>query len=169
MRFLRKTTRKVEESRGLNDAAGGAIDLLSDWICGINRMGRITYANATLTRDYGCAPGMLSGRPFIDIVPPVARDAVRMALHRATTTEAPQNCQHETVTASGSSWRQWTFQHLPSRRPPGFSTACLLATGRDITEQKRLEHQFLHAQRVEASVCWPPESRMTSTTCWPRS
>ena len=148
MRFLRRPNRKTKEFSELSGAAGGAIDLLSDWICGLDRMGRITYANATLTRDYGCAPGMLSGRPFIEIVPPAARDAVRMALHRATTTEAPQSCQHEMVTSGGSSWRQWTFQHLPSRRPPCFSAACLFATGRDITEQKRLEHQFLHAQRV---------------------
>src|SRR5512146_2941222 len=148
MRFWRNPNRKTKESGDLDRAAGGAIDLLSDWICGLDRMGRITYANATLTRDYGCAPGMLSGRPFIEIVPPAARDAVRMALNRAAGSDAPQACQHETLTAGGGSWRQWTFQRLPSDHRSRRSTARILATGRDITEQKRLEHQFLHAQRV---------------------
>ncbi len=148
MKFWRRSVRPSGGNGHDEREPGGAIDLVADWVCGLDRMGRITFANAALTRDYGCAPGLLSGRPFIEIVPPAARDAVRMALHRATATEAPQSCQHEMATAAGSSWRQWTFQHLPSRRPAGFTTACLLATGRDITEQKRLEHQFLHAQRV---------------------
>jgi len=145
---MRRAGGASADNAGLNGLAGEVINLLGDWICGLDAMGRITYANATLTRDYGCAPGMLSGRPFIEIVPPPARDAVRMALHRATTSEAPQTCQHETHTTGGGSWRQWTFQRLPAHQRDGRFVACVLATGRDITEQKRLEHQFLHAQRV---------------------
>jgi len=127
---------------------GSAFDALGDWICGLDAMGRITYANATLTKDCGCAADGLNGRPFLELVPPSARDAVRLALHRAATTSTPQSCQHETLAATGGSWRQWTFHQMPARREPWLATACVLATGHDITEQKRLEHQFLHAQRV---------------------
>ena len=122
--------------------------MLGDWICALDAMGRIAYANATLARDQGCAEGGMVGRPFLDLVPPGARDAVRLALHRAATTEEPQTCQHETPTAGGSSWRQWTFRRMPEPKQTESAIVGLLATGRDITEQKRLEHQFLHAQRV---------------------
>ena len=123
-------------------------DLLGDWICGVDAMGRITYANATLTRDCGCAADALNGRPFLELVPPGARDAVRLALHRAATTALPQSCQHETLAATGGSWRQWTFRQMPAAVESWPGSASVLAIGRDITEQKRLEHQFLHAQRV---------------------
>ena len=123
-------------------------DLLGDWICGVDAMGRITYANATLTRDCGCAADGLNGRPFLDLVPPATRDTVRLALHRAATTAAPQTCQHETLAATGGTWRQWTLRQLPAAGESCLGGASVLATGHDITEQKRLEHQFLHAQRV---------------------
>jgi PAS domain S-box-containing protein len=128
--------------------AGSVLDVMGDWVCGLDAMGHITYANATLTRDCGCPSDALNGRPFLDLVPPGARDAIRLALHRATTTAEPQTCQHETLAAGGGSWRQWTFRPMPANREPWLSTASMLATGRDITEQKRLEHQFLHAQRL---------------------
>jgi PAS domain S-box-containing protein len=147
-RLLRRPAGGTAGSTGLGTMAGEVLDVLGDWICGLDAMGRITYANATVTRDHGCADGGLAGRPFLDLVPPGARDAVRLALHRAATTEEPQTCQHETVTAGGSSWRQWTFRRMPGIKEAEFPAVSLLATGRDITEQKRLEHQFLHAQRM---------------------
>ncbi|HUL53573.1 MAG TPA: ATP-binding protein [Opitutaceae bacterium] len=128
--------------------AGVLLDSLSDWICGLDATGRITYANAALMRDQGCVPGSLTGMLFVDLMPPAAVDAVRLALQRATTTDGPQSCQHETQVAGGGSWRQWTFQRIPENAPAELSGTYLLATGRDVTEQKRLEHQFLHAQRV---------------------
>jgi nitrogen-specific signal transduction histidine kinase/CheY-like chemotaxis protein len=37
---------------------------------------------------------------------------------------------------------------MPENRAPGVSVHRILATGRNVTEQKRLQHQFLQAQRV---------------------
>ncbi|MDD2765376.1 MAG: ATP-binding protein [Opitutaceae bacterium] len=128
------------------DPAGSLFDILNDWICGVDAMGRITFANAALLRDRAAG---LAGTLFIDFMPAVAGDAVRLALQRAATTDAPQICQQETaLTGSSGSWRQWTFQRLPEGMTAALPGTRILAIGRDITEQKRLEHQFLHAQRV---------------------
>jgi PAS domain S-box-containing protein len=147
-RLLRRPAVETAGPAPVGTVVGELLDVLGDWICALDAMGRIAYANATLARDQGCAEGGLVGRPFLDVVPPGARDAVRLALHRAATTEEPQTCQHETATAGGSSWRQWTFRRMPEPKEADSPAVCLLAAGRDITEQKRLEHQFLHAQRV---------------------
>ena len=133
-------------------AASSMLDALSDWICGIDMTGRITYVNAALTRDHSAGlqntPGALTGTPFIDLMPAAAGETVRLALQRAEASSEPQTCQHETLVAGNESWRQWTFQQMPKNMPAEFAGTRLLAIGRDITEQKRLEHQFLHAQRV---------------------
>ena len=138
--------------------ARALVDTLSDWICGIDAAGRVTFANAALVRDYAAAqektgrpnaPGSLVGRWFVDLMPSAANEMLRLALHRAIATGDPQTCQHEMLVASGGeSWRQWTFQPMPNAVPPALAPTRLLVVGRDITEQKRLEHQFLHAQRV---------------------
>jgi PAS domain S-box-containing protein len=145
---FRKTASAPSGTAAFDGTAGALLDALSDWICGLDATGRITYANAALMRDQGCVPGALTGMLFIDLMPPAAADAVRLALQRAAATDDPQTCQHETQVASGGSWRQWTFQRMPENAPAELSGTYLLAIGRDITEQKRLEHQFLHAQRV---------------------
>ncbi len=134
------------------------LDSLPDWICGVDATGRITFANAALTRDHGAVPRgadagnasrPLAGGWFVDLMPPTANEMLRLAMHRAIATREPQTCQHEIpVAGAGESWRQWTFQPLPTRPPSELVDTSLLVIGRDITEQKRLEHQFLHAQRV---------------------
>ena len=146
--WFRRTTSTPAGAAMFDGTAGALLDTLGDWVCGLDATGRITYANAALMRDQEYVPGALAGMLFVDLVPPAAADAVRLALQRATTTDGPQTCQHETQVAGGSSWRQWTFQRIPEIAPAELSGTHLLAIGRDITEQKRLEHQFLHAQRV---------------------
>ncbi len=151
-RLFRKSAGAPAGTAAVNTPAGAMLDALSDWICGIDAAGRITYANAALTRDHSAGPqnarGALTGTLFIDLMPAAAGETVRLALQRAATTGELQTCQHETLVAGGGSWRQWTFQRMPENMPAEFAGTRLLAIGRDITEQKRLEHQFLHAQRV---------------------
>ncbi len=144
----RRPARNADAAEELDDIAEVALEVLGDWICGLDGMGRVTCANAALNRAFGLDPGALCGRSFLELVPAAARDSVRVALNRAVATGEPQTCQHEVLTAAGGSWRQWTFQRMDREDPAGVAGASLMAAGRDITEQKRLEHQFLHAQRV---------------------
>ena len=139
-------------------AAKAVLDSLNDWICGVDATGRVTFANATLARDHNAAQlragrqnaqQALTGRWFVDLMPPAANEMLRLAMHRAIATGEPQTCQHEIpVTGGGESWRQWTFQALSANAPRELVDTSLLVVGHDITERKRLEHQFLHAQRV---------------------
>jgi PAS domain S-box-containing protein len=125
------------------------LDAMNDWICTLDEGGRIIRANAALARGHGCSADALTGTSFVGLIPPEARDAVRVALERADATHEPQTCQHETlVSGSGGAWYQWTFQRIQKNAAAGVSVRQILATGRDITEQVRLHHQFLHAQRV---------------------
>ena len=146
------------EKAGGREGSRALLDALNDWICGVDSTGRVTFANAAMTRASGAAqqragsPGAaeaLEGRWFVDLMPAAANEMLRLAMHRAIATGEPQSCQHEIpVAGGGESWRQWTFQPMPAGTPGDLAGTSLLVIGRDITEQKRLEHQFLHAQRV---------------------
>lgn len=145
---------------------GAILNALNDWICILDERGRVILANEALARDHGCTPEALTGTSFLGLVPTEARDAVHVALRRAAGTDAPQTCQHETLVAgSGGAWCQWTFQRL-QKNAAAVCALQTLATGRDITEQIRLQHQFLHAQRVASIGMLASGLRTISTMCW---
>lgn len=135
-----------------NGRAGQVLDAIGDWICNLDRKGCILCANAAMTRGLGRESASLAGTPFLELAPPDVRDAIRSAWQEAAATGAAQDCQHETVAAYGElRWRQWTFQRLaPMGRgmAAGEPGATVLAIGRDVTEQKLLEHRLRHAQRL---------------------
>jgi PAS domain S-box-containing protein len=148
-RFFQKTPSARTDSVASVARQSPILDALSDWICALDEGGRVALANVSLARDHGCTPDALLGTSFLGLVPLEARDAVRAALERAGTTYEPQSCQHETLMAGTSgAWCQWTFRRMQKNAAAGVPAGQILATGRDITEQIRLQHQFLHAQRV---------------------
>ncbi len=125
------------------------LNMLNDWICTLDDECRIIMANTAFARDHGCLPDALSGTSFLGLVPAGAREAVDLALHRAAAAGGSQTCQHETpVAGGGDAWCQWTFQAVEEDVARGVSARRILAVGRNITEQKRLQSQFLQAQRV---------------------
>ena len=148
-RLFRRAAGKPVAAATIDDRAAAVLDALGDWICGIDAIGRLTYVNASFARDHGGPAAMWKSRLFIEFVPPASRDAVRLALNRTASLGESQTFQHETLVNGVGAWRQWTVQRVAGWVPGGSATAtCLIATGRDITEQKRLEHQFLHSQRL---------------------
>jgi PAS domain S-box-containing protein len=148
-RLFQKTSAAGAGSVAPATVQGEILDALNDWICTLDGEGRIILANLPFARDHGCSPDALTGTFFPGLVPPATRDAVLLALLRAATAHEPQTCHCETPMAGNDgSWCQWTFQRMPENRAPGVSVHRILATGRNVTEQKRLQHQFLQAQRV---------------------
>lgn len=125
------------------------LDGLDEWICGMDEKGEVIYINAALASAIGQIPRALTGMPFVDLLPLGAREAAMAAIQKALSSGQPQTYQHGTNTESGDGvWCQWTIRKMNDRNSRGEGVSWLLAIGRDITEQKRLEHQFQHAQRI---------------------
>lgn len=125
------------------------LNALDDWICGLDSDGRVLYSNAALARDLCPTPIAPTGTRFLELIPADARDLIRPALQQVTSTGVTQTCEHETPRCGRSgSWHQWTFRPIAENALSDKNAPCVVAIGRDITEQKRLEQQFLHSQRM---------------------
>ena len=152
-RLLRRLFGRAEgtaaNSADQGNVSGIILNALDDWICGLDSEGRILYSNAALARNLCHTPIAPTGARFFELIPAAARDVVGPALQRLTSTGVTQTCEHETPHCGrGGSWRQWTFRSVAERALPGTDAPRVLAIGRDITEQKRLEQQFLQSQRM---------------------
>ena len=133
------------ERATLDGVAGQALDSISDWVCSLDAEGRICGANAAIARDLGQERLRLTGAVLFDLAPADAREAMAAAWRGTMATGTRCTCEYE-IKAEGRApgWRQWTFQRLPA----GPTGAAVIAMGRDITEQKLLERQLRHAQRL---------------------
>ncbi|MEI6083982.1 MAG: ATP-binding protein [Verrucomicrobiota bacterium] len=107
--------------------------------------GNVLDVNATACRLHECNRDWLVGKNVLDLVPPAQRETVARDFPRLTRQELDY-CEGESLTPSGQSIpveiraSQIKFSGQPA----------LLIHVRDITARKRLEQQFLQAQRVEA-------------------
>jgi hypothetical protein len=148
-RLFGRTERTSANSAVNEDVFETIFNTMDDWICGLDSDGRIRLANAALVSARCNLQTALIGTAFTDLVPDEARETIRLAFRQTANTGATQACEYETLASAPSgSWRRWTFQRMMESTPHGPAALCLLAIGRDITEQKRLENQLLHSQRV---------------------
>lgn len=109
--------------------------------------GRTTFANARLTELLGCTMAELLGRSFLDFIP--AADREQRGLDFATILRGevgPEDIQLQR--ADGSTlWAQVSAAPLSdSGDAPG--GALIMVT--DVTEQRALQVQLLHSQKMEA-------------------
>ncbi len=110
-----------------------------------DQAGRFVYVNPSYHQVLGYNLSELIGRAAVDLVHPDDRLALQAALRdltRVGTARVIQRQQH----ADGS-WR-WIDEQVTAMVQQGANYS--VGMGRDITERRRLEAQFLQAQKMES-------------------
>jgi two-component system, cell cycle sensor histidine kinase and response regulator CckA len=122
------------------------LDLAQDAIAARDMEGRVQYWNKSCERLTGWSAVEAIGRPIIELLKPdLARyeESMRVLMKEG-------HCEEES-TATGKDGRsftvmsRWTLVRDEQGKPKS-----VLSINTDITEQKKLEEQFLRAQRTEA-------------------
>jgi PAS domain S-box-containing protein len=122
----------------------------ADALVVVDRQGRITRVNRVAERTFGYARAELLGQPVENLMP--AAPGARHVAHRAAYQVAPRSrAMGGKMDLRGRRQDGTEFpvdiQLSPIETEEG---SMVLATVRDITEKKKLEEQFLRAQRLES-------------------
>ena len=113
-----------------------------DLIVITDRKGCVTLTNPAWNRDFGHPAGMTDRVPFTDFVHPDDRAVFRRLHATMGIGETVPNVEARMRTADGAERLiDWAVAALEG----GFS-----ATGRDVTEQRRVEEQLHQSQKMEA-------------------
>ncbi|MCW8139526.1 MAG: PAS domain-containing protein, partial [Planctomycetota bacterium] len=113
------------------------------------RTDRLLYSNAAFERIWGRPMAAVWARPlsYLDDVHPQDREAARAALERQRAGEAT-DVEFRVVRPDGGT--RWVHEHAVPIRDGQGCVERIVGTMRDISEQKRLEQQFLRTQRMES-------------------
>ena len=133
-----ETDAQVREQAALLDVAHDAI-VVKDLD------GRILYWNKGAERLYGWTSAEVAGRPSVDVLcdEPARFDLARSILMEGGKWQGEVACRSK-AGAEVIVEARWTLV-----RDAGGAPASILAINTDVTEKKKLESQFLRAQRME--------------------
>ncbi len=152
--FLDLIHRKNEELRRERDFSRALIDASPAYIIILDPQGRIRLINPAFCRTLGCSPGEAVGDDYFELaIPPRDRTRIRNvleALERSANRGEPvvRVGANPVVTRhQGERMVQWTATWLPDDHGRG---CILLAVGVDITEERSLQDQLHHVQKLEA-------------------
>ncbi len=115
------------------------------WV--VDADGRTTFANARLAQMLGCDRDALLGRPVYDFVGEAERPAAEAAVERCRRGAAEQ-FDFKLRRPDGSDL--WALVSTTPLTAPDGACAGALGMLTDLTDRRRLEEQFLHAQKMEA-------------------
>jgi two-component system, cell cycle sensor histidine kinase and response regulator CckA len=101
-------------------------------------------------RIFGVDPAKFDGKvtTFLERVHPDDRDAVQTAMRDAVRGDRPYRIEHRVVRGDGS--ELWVYERADVVRDPSGKPVRLEGIVQDITDRRRLEEQFLQAQKMEA-------------------
>ncbi|QJX00504.1 PAS domain S-box protein [Frigoriglobus tundricola] len=108
--------------------------------------GVVTYWNDGATRLFGWTAAEMIGRPYLDRFPEPVRAEVGRQIRERTGSE--WSGEYEDWRKDGS--RVWVNARVRRFDRPEGAAAGVLKLSHDITERKRLEAQFMQAQKMEA-------------------
>ncbi len=114
----------------------------TDVVCQLDAISRISWVSPSSTRILARTPESLAEQLFYDLVAPEDVDSLRAALRGVATGSAQGPAVFRILRVDRSA--VWV-EASASRSDDG-----LLLVMRDITQRRRLEEQFLEAQRLEA-------------------
>ena len=128
-----------ERYRVLAEAAQDAIFLIGPDF-------RYLYVNEFMARQGGRTVEMIVGQPLSELFPPEAAAAQEAAIAQVFATGQMHEAEEKVPLAGREVW--FSTRLAPVRNAAGQVTA-VMGLARDITEKKKLEAQFLRAQRLE--------------------
>ncbi len=155
--FVRDITKRKRAERSLRqerDFSRALIDATPAYIVILDLEGRIRLINPAFCRILGCTEEEVIGTDYFDLAIP-AQDRTRIRAVMTTLIEAAD--RGETVTRTGANpvltcenrerLVQWSTSWLSDLRSEGQT---VLAVGVDVTEERMLQDQLHHAQKLEA-------------------
>jgi len=113
----------------------------------VNRDGEIEYANSMSVERFGIDSKNAIGKRLHDVFPPAAADEIWRELSTVFSTGKRQYFESRFDTPNGDLWLGSWLVPIGGETP---EPNAVMGVARDITEQKRLEKQFLQAQKMEA-------------------
>ena len=117
-----------------------------DLIFIVNRDGAVDYANAAALDRFGLQNRPVLGRTLHDLLPGATADELWRGMWQVFETGERQSFEHRFETPSGELWVEaWL---VPLAGPAG--TLAVMGVARDIAARKRLERQYVQAQKMEA-------------------
>jgi PAS domain S-box-containing protein len=142
--------KRAEEALRLSEARFRDITFtMADWVWEVDAQGRYTFVSDSVVKVLGLeAAGIIGLTPF-DLMPPEEAARVRAKFEEVTHQKLPFSDLENTNLHRDGSLRHLLTSGVPILAPNG---ALLGYRGcdRDITDRKRLEQQYLRAQRLES-------------------
>lgn len=132
--------RSEERYRTLAESAEDVIFVL-------DREGRFDYLNQTAAAHFSASPDRIVGRRLADVVPADIAEPLLANIDKVFATSAPIRTEDRVLLQNQEQWID--MQLVPIKAPHGEFPA-VLGIGRNTTEQKKLEQQFLQSQKMEA-------------------
>ena len=138
------TERKRAEERLAEQAT--LLDVSRDAVIVRDLEGRVRFWSRGAERLHGIPASGAVGRPLLELLEPEPEQFLRaeMAVRESGVWNGPLNCEaagRETLSLDS----RWTLLRDPSGEPRS-----ILTVDTDVTERKKLERQFLRAQRMES-------------------
>lgn len=124
------------------------IENASDMIAIVDEAGIIRYQSPSTPRLLGYSASEMLARPAGEFIHPDDRAKVGEAIRRATTAHDKPVTVEFRIQHKDGSWR--VLQSIGKRMLGIAGKPQIVVNSRDVTENRMLERQFLHAQRMEA-------------------
>jgi diguanylate cyclase (GGDEF)-like protein/PAS domain S-box-containing protein len=138
---VERVTLSQEVTRRINEAYFRTlVQNAHDVILIVDDGGRIGYASPSAEAVLG--PGSVVGRPVVDLVAPSDRDAAERALHALRTGRAPSGTRSYHIVRTDGGCVDVEVASRDLRDDP--TVRGLVLTLRDVTEQRKLEHELTH-------------------------
>jgi PAS domain S-box-containing protein len=125
--------RAEEESRNSERRYRSVVDSQTEMVCRFLPDSTLTFVNDAYCRFWGKTRTELLGQPFIQLVPPEARESVLE--HVRSLRSGTDSHEHQVTLRDGTiGWHHWTNQAIVDERGGLIE---LQGVGRDITESRR--------------------------------
>ena len=148
IRFIRQAEESLRRER---DAAQRYLDVAGVMFMVLDRERRVTLINRKGCEILGCSEQEVLGREWFDhFVPEPVRAAARDEYETMLLRGPDHSEQYEEPVLTKGGRERTIRWHLIILTDEAGELAGTLCSGEDITERKQLEHQLLHANKLEA-------------------
>jgi PAS domain S-box-containing protein len=145
----RTRRRRAEDSARTNARRyQSVVDAQSDMICRFLPDTTLTFVNDPFCRFWNKSREAMLGHPFIEMIPPAARPAVRKRLQGLR--QGSNSEDHPVCLPDGTEgWHRWIHSAIVDQHG---RVVEYQGVGRDITDQKRAEHALRTAEQRNSAI-----------------
>jgi len=148
MEDVTEHVRLSEEVRRVERHLASVVESASDVILSTDSDGVVLTWNVAAERLTGCPSYQIVGHPFFERCAPDKKEELRKLFERLKSGETPHTGEWDLLAASGRRTAiSWVLSPLKGETG---ETVGVVATGRDLSERRRLEAQIIHAQKLAA-------------------